>query len=116
MTFVSDRYHKLPAGVVGIQQFRCPDQYGQDADELLSAAAGQQCDHRPSRIKPVPLAKIASAAVRMDLGGKRISDVLDMPDTAACVPVLFKRQDRQEQVDVTFNRPDAVSPPRPELR
>ena len=68
------------------------------------------------RIKTVFATKRFSIALRMNLERQRTPNILDMLDVVLCIPILFERKYRYQQVDILFDRADPILSPRPQLR
>jgi hypothetical protein len=71
---------------------------------LFQTATRKQCHDRPSFIKIVLFAEVASRECRLGSLCNWIPDIFDVLDTEFPIPICFKRQDRQKKVNIFTNR------------
>src|SRR5437763_14218609 len=61
-------------------------------------------------------AELIAVVLSANFAGQRVANVLDISDAAGGIPVLFKGQDRKQQIDIALDVPGAIRTPGPKLR
>src|SRR5205814_4950458 len=60
--------------------------------------------------------EVIAVVLSANFAGERVANVLDVGDPARGIPVLFKGQDRKQQIDIALDVPGAIRTPGPKLR
>src|SRR6476660_5386479 len=61
-------------------------------------------------------AEFIAVVLSTNFACQRVAHVLDISDAACGIPIFFKGQDREQQIDIALDAPCAIRTPGPKLR
>ena len=61
-------------------------------------------------------AEFNAVVLSANLAGQRVTHIFDVGDAARGIPIFFKGQNREQQIDVVLDAPGAIRTPGPKLR